>query len=362
MTIVTKANFLFKQRTVLAALAGALFATGAVAETFKLRIGAGHPVQGIAHVTAVQDFFMPEVNKRLEPLGHKIEWTAAWGGSIAKLPETLEATKSGLLDVGVINIPFHSATLFTNNFPFFFPFQPSDHVQAVKAVRATYDEVKWLYEVFEKRYNQKHLGIGQNGDYGIGARFEIKKFEDLKGNKIGAAGPNLNWFRNTGVVGVQSNLNEGYNAMQTGVYQGFVIFPGPYFGFKLHEVGKYYLDAGLGAPAAIALTINLDTWKKLPKPVQDVMVAVGREYDVVNAQMQQKADIEGLQKLKDNGVIVTKLAPSEKAKWAVSIADLPNDMAKDANKRGEPGSQVFKAYISNLKKAGFTFPADYKID
>ena len=362
MTIVRNANFLFKRRTVLAAVAGAIFATSAGAETFKLRIGAGHPVQGIAHVTAVQDFFMPEVNKRLEPLGHKIEWTAAWGGSIAKLPETLEATKSGLLDVGVINIPFHSATLFTNNFPFFFPFQPSDHVQAVKAVRATYDEVKWLYEVFEKRYNQKHLGIGQNGDYGIGARFEIKKFEDLKGNKIGAAGPNLNWFRNTGVVGVQSNLNEGYNAMQTGVYQGFVIFPGPYFGFKLHEVGKYYLDAGLGAPAAIALTINLDTWKKLPKPVQDVMVAVGREYDVVNAQMQQKADIEGLQKLKENGVIVTKLAPSEKAKWAVSIADLPNDMAKDANKRGEPGSQVFKAYISNLKKAGFTFPADYKID
>ena len=180
MTIATKANFLFKQRTVLAAVAGALFATSAVAETFKLRIGAGHPVQGIAHVTAVQDFFMPEVNKRLEPLGHKIEWTAAWGGSIAKLPETLEATKSGLLDVGVINFPFHSATLFTNNFPFFFPFQPSDHVQAVKAVRATYDEVKWLYEVFEKRYNQKHLGIGQNGTMELGL---VSKSKNLKISK-----------------------------------------------------------------------------------------------------------------------------------------------------------------------------------
>jgi uncharacterized membrane protein YbjE (DUF340 family) len=46
---------------------GALISS-ANAETFKLRIGAGHPVQGIAHVTAVQDFFMPEVNKRLEKL------------------------------------------------------------------------------------------------------------------------------------------------------------------------------------------------------------------------------------------------------------------------------------------------------
>ncbi|MEY3914125.1 MAG: hypothetical protein RL509_2169, partial [Pseudomonadota bacterium] len=48
MTIVRNANFLFKRRTVLAAVAGAIFATSAGAETFKLRIGAGHPVQGIA--------------------------------------------------------------------------------------------------------------------------------------------------------------------------------------------------------------------------------------------------------------------------------------------------------------------------
>ena len=338
------------------------FAGGAGAETFKLRIGAGHPVQGIAHVTAVQDFFMPEVNKRLEKLGHKVEWTPAWGGSVAKLPEVLEATKSGLLDVGLVNFPFHSATLFTNNFPFYFPFQPSDHVLAVKAVRATYDEVKWLVEVFDKKYNQKHIGIGQNGDYGIGTRFEIKTFDELKGKKIGAAGPNLNWFRNTGVVGVQTNLNEAYNAIQTGVYQGLVIFPGPYFGFKLYEVGKFYLNAGLGAPAAIGLTVNLDTWKKLPGPVQDVFIAVGREYDVVNAQLQQKADNEGLEKLKAAGVAVFNLPPAERAKWAKVIDTLPTDMAKDANKRGEPGTQVFRAYVANLKKLGYTFPAEYKID
>ena len=349
------------KRALLAAAAFALAGTAA-AETYKLRIGAGHPVQGIAHVTAVQDFFMPEVNKRLEKLGHKVEWTAAWGGSVAKLPETLEATKSGLLDVGVINFPFHSATLFTNNFPFYFAFQPSDHVLAVKAVRATYDAVPWLYEVFERKYNQKHLGIGQNGDYGIGARFEVKSFDDLKGKKIGAAGPNLNWFRNTGVVGVQSNLNEGYSAMQTGVYQGFVMFPGPYYGFKLHEVGKYFLNVGFGAPAAIGLTVNLDTWKSLPKPVQDVFVAVGREYDVVNAQMQQKADIEGIDKLKAAGVTVSNMPQAERVKWAQVIAGLPNDMAKDANKRGEPGTQVFRAYIASLKKLGYNFPAEYKID
>lgn len=346
-----------------AAVAAAFgFVGSASAETYKLRIGAGHPVTGIAHVTAVQDFFMPEVNKRLEKLGHKVEWTAAWGGSVAKLPETLEATKSGLLDVGIINFPFHSAQLFTNNFPFFFPFQPSDHVLAVKAVRATYDEQKFLTSVFETKFNQKHLGIGQNGDYGLGTNFPVKTFDDLKGKKVGAAGPNLNWLRNTGMVGVQSNLNEGYNAMQTGVYQGFIMFPGPYFGFKLHEVGKHFLDIGFGAPAAIAITVNLDTFKKFPKPVQDVFIAVGREYDVINAQLQQKADVESLDKLKAAGVSVTKLSAADRNKWAQVVADLPNEMSKDSNKRGEPGTAVYRSYIANLKKLGYSFPADIKID
>ncbi len=345
--------------TIVAAVSAPL---AAGADTYKWRIGAGHPVQGIAHVTAVDEFFVPEVTKRLEKLGHKVEWTKAWGGAVAKLPETLEATRTGLLDIGVVNFPFHSAQLFTNNFPFYFPFQPGDHVLAVKAVRATYDEVPWLYEVFEKKYNQKHLGIGQNGDYGIGAKFPVKTFDDLKGKKVGAAGPNLNWFRGTGIVGVQSNLNEGYNAMQSGVYDGFVIFPGPYFGFKLHEVGKHFLNAGLGAPAAIAVTINLDTWRKLPKPVQDVLVQVGREYDIVNAEAQAKADREALDKLRGAGVQVVDLPAAERAKWAQAIATLPNDMAKDANKRGEPGTQVFRAYIANLKKLGYNFPAEYKID
>ena len=73
----------FKKSTIATLVLGA-FISSAYAETYKLRIGAGHPVQGIAHVTAVQDFFMPEVNKRLEKLGHKVEWTAAWGVYMAK--------------------------------------------------------------------------------------------------------------------------------------------------------------------------------------------------------------------------------------------------------------------------------------
>ena len=288
------------------ALAGGL-ATPADADTFRLRVGAGHPVQGIAHVTAVDTFFIPEVTKRAAAKGHTVEWTKAWGGAIAKLSEVLDATKNGLLDVGVVNFPFHPSTLGTHNFPFFMFFQPGDVILTVKAVRQTYDDVPFMYELFEKKYNQKHIGVGQNGDYGIGTTFPFAKFDDLKGKKIGAAGPNLRLFTGLDVAGVQTNLNEAYNSMQSGVYHGVVIFPGPYLGFKLHEVGRHYLNAHIGTPAAIALTVNLNAWKKLPPELQQILTEVGKEYDIENSRLQGKADMEALAKLRDAGVAVSEL-------------------------------------------------------
>ena len=343
------------------ALAGGL-STPAVADTFKVRVGAGHPVQGIAHVTAVDTFFIPEVTKRAAAKGHTVEWTKAWGGAIAKLPEVLDATKNGLLDVGVVNFPFHPSTLGTHNFPFFMFFQPGDVILTVKAVRKTYDDVPFMYELFEKKYNQKHIGVGQNGDYGIGTAFEFKKFDDLKGKKIGAAGPNLRLFTGLDVAGVQTNLNEAYNALQSRVYDGVVIFPGPYFGFKLHEVGKYYLNAHIGTPAAIALTVNLDFWKKLPPDMQAILTEVGKEYDIENSKLQGQADTEALDKLRAAGTTVSELPFEEQKKWATALAAIPNEMAQEANKRGDPGTKVFRTYIETVKAMGYKWPFEYKIN
>jgi TRAP-type C4-dicarboxylate transport system substrate-binding protein len=35
--------------------------------------------------------------------------------------------------------------------------------------------------------------------------------------------------------------------MQTGVYNGWIMFPSGYVNFKLYEVGKHYSEVGFGA-------------------------------------------------------------------------------------------------------------------
>ena len=248
-----------------AAIAALLFtANNANATTFKLKIGAGHPPAGL-WVATLRDVFMPRVAERVaKETPHKIEWTEAFGGSVCKLGECLEAIEFGLIDIGDAHAPFEPAKMLAHNFAFFAPFGAPDPRVAAKAVREVYETTPALRKVLEDRYNQVFVAVGIVGNYGLITNFKWNTVADLKGHKIAAAGPNLPWLQGTGVVGVQSTLNEAYTSMQTGVYEGWVMFTDASMSFKLHEVSKQYVDMDFGCIGTPVITMNKDTWKDLP--------------------------------------------------------------------------------------------------
>ena len=47
--------------------------------------------------------------------------------------------------------------------------------------------------------------------------FPVESLADLRGRKIAAPGPAINWLSGTGAVGVSGNLTSYYNELQTGV-------------------------------------------------------------------------------------------------------------------------------------------------
>ncbi|MDD9746853.1 MULTISPECIES: C4-dicarboxylate TRAP transporter substrate-binding protein [Marinovum] len=333
----------------------------AMADTFTFRVGSGHPVAGLSHMQALDEFYLPEVAKRVEErTDHKVRWIKAYAGSLVKLQETLDATRSGLVDIGVINYPHQPTELFTHSFPFYFPFQTGDAVLATKAVRKTFEDVPWLTEVFETDYNQKFLALGANGNYGVGGTVPFENFEDLKGKKIGAAGPNLKWFDGIDVTTVTTNLGEAYNALKSGIYDGVVIFPGPYQAFKLGEVGKEFTVTNFGSPSALSINMNLEKWNATPKEIQDIFLEVGLEYEERASILSNEDDAEGLAKLKADGATIVEFPVAEQAKWAASLADYPNAMAEEATSRGAPGKEIFETYVRNLKELGYDWPYEYQ--
>lgn len=344
----------------LAAGAVVCFTDLAAAETFKLKIGAGHP-PAAAWIATIRDQFMPKVLDRVaKETKHKIEWTEGWGGSLCKLNECLEAVESGILDVGSPATPFHPAKLMAYNFAYFVPFGPSDPRVAAKATFEAYEKTPKMAKYLEDKYSQIFLGSGVIGNYGLATNFKWKAVEDLKGHKIAAAGPNLPWLQGTGVVGVQSNLNEAYTSMQTGVYEGWVMYAEGVASFKLQEVLKQYVDMDFGALHAQILTVNKDTWKSLPADVQKIMMEEGKAWSHSTANVAWDRQVAANKKLAET-LEVSQASMEMKQTWAKSLANIPKQRFEEINKVGQPGEVVY-AYVKALKAAGHAFPRDWEAE
>ena len=344
------------------AVAAAPFAGGtARAEDIKLRIASGHPPAN-TYVLLMQTFFVPEVTKRVAArTKHKVEFIEGYGGAMVKVADTLEGVQSGIIDIGGYNFGFEPSNLPLHPFQVMLPFGTMSPVKSVKIVRAVYDKVPYLSKVLEDKFNQRLIALIADNGYNLGTSFEWKTVKDVKGRKIAAAGLNAKWLEYAGATPVQSSLPEAYTSMQTGVYQGWIMFPSGYVNFKLYEVGKYYAEIGFGAITWHGLTINRARWAKLPKEVQDIIVEVGREYEALTGTVNEENYPKQLEQLRKAGAIVTQLPESVRVDWANSLKNWPQEKATELDKMGLPASQVLKLTLEEAEKAGHKWPVRYQI-
>jgi len=345
----------------LMALAATATATPALADNFNLRIAAGHPAAPLATVNQANKTFVPNVTRRVaEETEHTVRFIEGYGGTIANLFEVLESTQKGIVDFGLMCSCFEPTKLFLHNINYFTPFLSPDPKVMGPATRQLQQEYDYFYTVFDQ-YDQTYLGGGAWDDYGLGTTFPWTKMEELKGVKIGAAGPNLPWLDYAGAAKVQTNLNEVYNALQSGVFDGVVIFPAPYYGFKFGEVAKYYTTMGWGSVMAYPMTVNNDTWAKLPDDVKKIIMEEVVVYqDAVEDEgvVKFKSALENLTK---QGVTVRDLGDEERGKMALAIEPWVNEKAQEFDAQGVPGKESFRRLIELAKEKGATPVHDYVI-
>jgi len=331
------------------------------AAEIKLRIGSGHPVGLLAYTKSANDWFVPELKKRIESkTKHTVKIQELHGGQVAKVTEVLEATRDGLLDIGFSSLIFEPSNGFINNFTLMLPFNSPDARVVTKAAIKTYEKFPELTSYFEKDFNQKYLGGACLSNYGLGTKFKWKNFSDLKGHKIAGAGINLDWIK--GATPVASNLNKAYQSIQTGIYEGYLSASPWWSAFKLHEIAPYYTKADFGAQYFNSVSINMNSFNKLPKEVQDIIVELGKEWPMVTAEICANNDAMGIDKLKKLGVDVTTISEKAKKEWATALKDFPNKMAQELNKRGYRGSEILNFYMAEVEKLGHKWPYKYQIN
>lgn len=347
------------------AVAGAMLTlpAAAQAEDFTLRIGSGHPSGPSAYVTLMEKFFVPEVTKRVAAeTKHKVTFIEGYGGSIAGVADTLEAVQSGILDIGGYCLCFEPSKLFLHNFPYYVAFGPQDAVTAMKAARATYAAVPWLTETYSKDYGQTLLGLSAWDNYHLGTVKPWDKVEELRNVKIGGAGPNLPWLEYVGAVPVTTTLPDAYMAMQTGVYNGLMMLPSAYLGFKFYEPAPYFTLVGFGAMPVVALTMNDKKLASLPGDVAKIIREVGHEYETKSGEELDRRQKAGLDGLKAKGAVIRELPKDVRAEWAKALVPFAAAQAKEADKRGLPGTKVIQTYIDAVSATGYQWLSPYTLN
>ncbi|NBO04331.1 MAG: hypothetical protein EBV16_09125 [Betaproteobacteria bacterium] len=341
--------------------AGLLLGGLAQAETIRLRIASGHPSAN-AYVNLMQNFFVPEVTRRVKDrTSHTIEFVEGYGGSMVKVADTLEGVQSGIVDIGGYCFCFEPSNLPLHAFQVMLPFGTMDPVTSVKMARAVYDKVPFMTKVFEDKYNQVLLALIADNGYNLGTTFEWNNVADLKGRKLAGAGLNLKWLEYAGAVPVQSSLPEAYTAMQTGVYQGWIMFPSGWVNFKLYEQGKYYTEIGFGAITWHGLTMNRARLNRLPKEVQAIIAEVSKEYEAKTGTVNKENYPQQLNQIKSLGGTVRSLPDSVRVDWANSLRAWPQERATELDKMGLPATQVLKLALEEAEKLGHKWPVRYAI-
>ncbi len=345
-------------------LAGMLALAGwgsAQAETIRLRIASGHPAAN-TYVNLMQNFFVPEVTKRVaQRTSHKMEFVEGYGGAMVKVADTLEGVQSGLIDIGGYCFCFEASNLPLHAFQVMLPFGTMSPKVSVELARSVYNQVPYMSKVFEDKYNQTLLALISDNGYNLGTTFEWNTVSELKGRKLAGAGLNLKWLEYAGAVPVQSSLPEAYTSMQTGVYNGWIMFPSGWVNFKLNEVAKHYTETGFGAITWHGLTMNKARFAKLPKEVQAIIVEVAKEFEAKTGSVNEENYPKQLVQLKDLGVTVKKVPDSVRLEWATSLKDWPQTMATDLDAKGLPASQVLKLTLEGAEKMGHKWPVRYSI-
>ena len=345
------------------ALLSATTMPGFATETIKAVVIDGYPARAL-WVKEFSNFFIPEVDKRLAKTGnYQMDWQESYGGSIVKPKGVLEGVKLGLGDIGIVTTIFHSSKLPSQALSAVTPFIAADSRAVAKAVDEIAKEFPTMQKEFEAQ-NQVYLATGVVLDtYQVFSKEPVNSLSDLEGSKVAGAGMNLRYLEGIdGAAGVRGGLTDFYNMLQTGLVDNAMLWPEAAKSFKIAEVAPYMLKADLGAVNSKTITVNKDYWDKLPDEVKDVLQEVAVLYrDHVAGIAMDRAGASRTAYQESGGTVVD-MKPEERAQWAEAMPNIAVEWAANLDSKGEPGSEMLKAYMTKLQDAGFTPVRDWSAE
>lgn len=339
--------------TPLAAACIAALPAVTAAEEFSATVAAGHPPV-FRWVQMIDAAFAPGVNEALQDDDHSMSFTGQYGGAIAGVGDELETVEAGLAEIGVCQSLFDPAKLAELNVTYYTPFVSDDPRLVSELMDRLQREDPRMAAPWEDNgavYLGAPVGID---DYLLMTDFPVNSLDDLEGRKIAAPGPAINWLSGTGAVGVSGDLTTYYNELQSGVYDGVIVFASAALPGRLHEVAPHVTRFGLGAQYAGGLCANEAWYDGLPEDAQEALhdgADAAREWYI--DQLESAVDT-AFDTMAENGATITDASREMRQEWADGMDNAAQEWAADLDAQGKPGSEILTLYMEAMREAGAT--------
>jgi TRAP-type C4-dicarboxylate transport system substrate-binding protein len=319
--------------------------------TLNITIAASHPVQNF-WVAMMKNVFQPEVDRLLREGGNtvRINWREAYGGTLYRFQDTMEAVRDNITDIGYVGTLWEGSTMPLQNVTYFTPFATGDH----GLIARTFDRLNESQPAIRANWsglNMIPLCSYITDTYHIWSTFPIRTLDDLRNRKISAPGTSANWLQGTGATPVDGALTTYYTDIQTGVSEGALSFFVGILPTRVYEVARYVTKCDVGAMYVGGIAANRQRFERWPENVRRVMAEAGKittqkHVEDVSSRI-EAAEREMVQK----GSIITVLPAAERERW---IRGLPNIARTWVDSSGPAARDVLRAYFGAIREAGQT--------
>ncbi|WP_300669585.1 TRAP transporter substrate-binding protein [Desulfoluna sp.] len=209
----------------------------------------------------------------IERLGKgKIHILTFWEQSFLKDKEILEGVKDGTVDMGHVNINYYPGRLVINGAITLMQQGPATYANRMWVYDTLYQEIPQLNAEFE-RYHQKIVYTYSVLPIAGAFTQPVSSLGDFKNRRVRASSRwLLKVLEGAGAIPVSLPWADTYMALKTNALEGIYTNIDAIHRIKLDTVAPHILVfKEFWNPVPFHITINMDTWNRLPEEVQKII-------------------------------------------------------------------------------------------